>query len=73
MRKRTTLITNSGAVVRAFADCMCRGDHEHQRIMGKAEGGEDRSSLAAVYPERMRHALARAFTEDLRIPAFGNK
>ena len=57
MRKRTTIMTNSAAVVRAFSGRYCDRRHEHQTIQG-SEGGARRSVWAQCYPKTMVDLLA---------------
>ena len=59
MRKRTKLMTNSGAVVRLFQGCQCDRSHIHQTIQG-SEGGVRRSVWAQLYPAQMVDLFVKA-------------
>ena len=58
-KKSTKFMTNCKEVADAFRDVKCKGDHKHQEIMG-TEGGQSRSSWAAIYPDNMCNALVDA-------------
>lgn len=59
VRKQTTLMSNIPAVS-GLAWAVCDGTHSHMRLSGN-EGGQTRTSYAAVYPLELVNALADAF------------
>ena len=63
VKKPTLICTNIPDIYMRFNNCLCDKCHTHQRVEG-SEGGQSRSTVAAIYPLRMRLEIAEAVPAD---------
>ena len=63
-KKPTGFLTNSPSIAREL-EHRCRGDHEHELILGSNCGGS-RAQQAQEYPPRMVNAILRGYRQQLQ-------